>query len=160
LDPSTAVLAKEFATICVFVNDQLDEAVLAQLAAQGTKIVALRCAGYNNVDLAAVGKLGIVVVRVPAYSPNAVAEFTIGLVLALDRHIHRAWARVRENNFALDGLIGRTLYGRTVGVIGTGRIGALVAQTERSPLIPPAAMPILRASNIFPAAVPMIRVCG
>jgi D-lactate dehydrogenase len=128
LDPSTAVLAKGFAAICVFVNDQLDEAVLAQLAAQGTKIVALRCAGYNNVDLAAAGKLGIVVVRVPAYSPNAVAEFTIGLVLALDRHIHRAWARVRENNFALDGLIGRNLFGRTVGVIGTGRIGALVAR--------------------------------
>lgn len=126
---STAVLAKGFPAICVFVNDELDEAVLTQLAAQGTRIVALRCAGYNNVDLAAAARLGIIVVRVPAYSPHAVAEFTIGLVLALDRHIHRAWARVRENNFALDGLIGRTLFGRTIGVIGTGRIGALVART-------------------------------
>jgi D-lactate dehydrogenase len=129
LDLSTAVLAEGFPAICVFVNDQLDEAVLTQLAAQGTKIVALRCAGYNNVDLAAAAKHGIIVVRVPAYSPHAVAEFTFGLLLALDRHIHRAWARVRENNFALDGLIGRNLFGRTVGVIGTGRIGALVART-------------------------------
>lgn len=129
LKPSTAVLADGFDAICVFVNDQLDETVLTQLAAQGTRIVALRCAGYNNVDLASAGKLGIIVVRVPAYSPHAVAEFTIGLVLALDRHIHRAWARVRENNFALDGLIGRNLFGRTVGVFGTGRIGALVART-------------------------------
>ncbi len=128
LDQSTAVLADGFAAICVFVNDQLDEAVLAQLAAQGTTVVALRCAGYNNVDLAAAGKFGIAVVRVPAYSPHAVAEFTIGLALALDRHIHRAWTRVRENNFALDGLIGRTLFGRTIGVIGTGRIGVLVAR--------------------------------
>jgi D-lactate dehydrogenase len=129
LEPSTAILADGFPAVCAFVNDQLDEAVLTQLAVQGTRIVALRCAGYNNVDLTAAGRLGINVVRVPAYSPHAVAEFTIGLVLAVDRHIHRAWARVRENNFALDGLIGRTLFGRTVGVIGTGRIGALVART-------------------------------
>jgi D-lactate dehydrogenase len=129
LDLSTAVLAEGFSAICVFVNDQLDKAVLTQLAAQGTRIIALRCAGYNNVDLTAAGKLGTTVVRVPAYSPHAVSEFTIGLILALDRHIHRAWARVRENNFALDGLIGRTLFGRTIGVIGTGRIGALVART-------------------------------
>lgn len=129
LEPSTVVLAKGFRAICIFVNDQLGESVLAQLAAQGTKIAALRCAGYNNVDLAAAGRLGIAVLRVPAYSPHAVAEFTIGLALALDRHIHRAWARVRENNFALDGLIGRNLFGRTVGVVGTGRIGMLVART-------------------------------
>jgi D-lactate dehydrogenase len=129
LDPSTAVLAVGFSAICVFVNDELDAAVLKQLSARGTRIVALRCAGYNNVDLEAAGKLDIIVVRVPAYSPHAVAEFTIGLMLALDRHIHRAWARVRENNFALEGLIGRNLFGRTVGVIGTGRIGALVART-------------------------------
>ena len=129
LEASTAVLAKGFRAICVFVNDQLSETVLTQLAAQGTRIVALRCAGYNNVDLAAAGRLGITVVRVPAYSPHAVAEFTVGLILALDRHIPRAWAQVRENNFALDGLIGRNLLGRTVGVIGTGRIGALVART-------------------------------
>ena len=131
LEPETVVLAKGFRAICIFVNDQLGETVLAQLAAQGTTIAALRCAGYNNVDLAAAGRLGITVVRVPAYSPHAVAEFTIGLTLALDRNIHRAWARVRENNFALDGLIGRNLSGRTVGVVGTGRIGALVARTFR-----------------------------
>ncbi|MEO6715882.1 MAG: 2-hydroxyacid dehydrogenase [Novosphingobium sp.] len=129
LDPSTTVLAMGFHAVCVFVNDQLNETVLMQLAAQGTRIVALRCAGYNNVDLAAAGRLGITVVRVPAYSPHAVAEFTVGLMLALDRHIHRAWARVREDNFALDGLIGRNLFGRTVGVVGTGRIGLLVART-------------------------------
>ena len=131
LDASTARLADGFPGVCVFVNDLLDEAVLTKLAAGGTTIVALRCAGYNNVDLAAADRLGIAVVRVPAYSPHSVAEFAIGLMLSLDRHIHRAFARVRENNFALDGLIGRNLYGRTIGVVGTGRIGALVARTLR-----------------------------
>src|SRR5690606_4744188 len=94
----------------------------------GTRLVALRCAGFNNVDLVAAGELGIDVVRVPAYSPHAVAEFTVGLLLALDRKIPRAWARVRDNNFALDGLIGSDLFGKTVGVVGTGRIGGLVAR--------------------------------
>jgi D-lactate dehydrogenase len=96
------------------------------------RIVALRCAGYNNVDLKAAERLGLPVVRVPAYSPHAVAEFTIGLLLALDRKIHRAWARTRENNFALDGLVGRNLHGSVAGVVGTGRIGALVARTLRA----------------------------
>lgn len=127
----TVALAAGYPAICVFVNDCLDAAVLTRLAATGTRIVALRCAGYNNVDLQAAARLGITVVRVPAYSPHAVAEFTIGLLLALDRNIHRAWARVRENNFALDGLVGRNLFGRTVGVVGTGRIGALVAHIFR-----------------------------
>ncbi len=131
LDDTTAMLAHGFPAVCVFVNDRLDATVLAMLAAGGTRFVALRCAGYNNVDLRAAEALGIAVVRVPAYSPHAVAEFTIGLMLALDRNIHRAWARVRENNFALDGLIGRNLHGRTIGVIGTGRIGALVARSLR-----------------------------
>jgi D-lactate dehydrogenase len=125
---STTVLAEGFAAICAFVNDQLNEAVLKQLALQGVNLVALRCAGYNNVDVAAADKLGIMIARVPAYSPHAVAEFTVGLILALDRHIHRAWARVRENNFSLEGLIGRNLFGQTIGVIGSGRIGALVAR--------------------------------
>jgi len=128
LDATTAPLAQGHEAVCVFVNDRVDAEVLAMLAAHGTRIVALRCAGFNNVDLRAAERLGIPVVRVPAYSPHAVAEFTIGLMLALDRNIHRAWARVRENNFALDGLIGRDLHGRAVGVIGTGRIGALVAR--------------------------------
>lgn len=131
LDATTAALAQGFEAVCIFVNDSCDAAVLEQLAAGGTRIVALRCAGYNNVDLKAADRLGIAVVRVPAYSPHAVAEFTVALLLALDRQIHRAWARVRENNFALEGLIGRNLHGRTVGVIGTGRIGALVARTLR-----------------------------
>lgn len=129
LDADTALLANGTPAVCVFVNDHLSRPVLETLAAGGTRLVALRCAGFNNVDLAAAQQLGISVVRVPAYSPHAVAEFTIGLLLAMDRRIPRAWARVRENNFALDGLIGRNLHGRTVGVVGTGRIGALVART-------------------------------
>ncbi|WP_404477886.1 2-hydroxyacid dehydrogenase [Novosphingobium sp. BL-52-GroH] len=132
LDGDTVSLAEGFPAVCVFVNDRLDRAVLARLAAGGTRYVALRCAGFNNVDLVAAGELGLSVVRVPAYSPHAVAEFTIGLLLALDRRIPRAWMRVRENNFALEGLIGRNLHGRTVGVVGTGRIGALVARTLRA----------------------------
>ena len=131
LDLTTVVLATGFPAVCVFVNDCLDAAVLAALAASGTRLVALRCAGFNNVDLGAAARLGIAVVRVPAYSPHAVAEFTIGLLLALDRNIHRAWARVRENNFALDGLLGRNVHGRIVGVVGTGRIGAIVARILR-----------------------------
>ncbi|AYO78189.1 2-hydroxyacid dehydrogenase [Sphingobium yanoikuyae] len=129
LDADTASLGEGFEAVCVFVNDRLDAAVLAKLAAGGTRLIALRCAGYNNVDLVAAADLGLTVVRVPAYSPHAVAEFTVALLMALDRRIHRAWARVRENNFALDGLIGRNLHGRVAGVIGTGRIGALVART-------------------------------
>lgn len=131
LDQSTAILAAQFPAVCVFVNDCLDADVLEALAASGTRIVALRCAGFNNVDLQAARRLGIAVVRVPAYSPHAVAEFTIGLMLALDRNIHRAWARVRENNFALEGLLGRNIHGRVAGVVGTGRIGALVARSLR-----------------------------
>ena len=131
LDTTTAPLADGFPAVCAFVNDRLDMAVLERLAEGGTRLVALRCAGFNNVDLRAAERLGIAVTRVPAYSPHAVSEFTVALLLALDRRIHRAWARVRENNFALDGLIGRNLHGRTAGVIGTGRIGALVARALR-----------------------------
>ncbi|AQR73091.1 2-hydroxyacid dehydrogenase [Sphingomonas sp. LM7] len=128
LDTITAPLASDCEAVCVFVNDTIDAGVLEALAAGGTKLIALRCAGFNNVDLAAADRLGLAVVRVPAYSPHAVAEFTIGLLLAVDRKIPKAWARVRENNFALDGLIGRNLHGRTAGVVGTGKIGALVAR--------------------------------
>ena len=128
LDATTARLAEGFPAVCAFVNDTLDAAVLDTLAAGGTRIVALRAAGYNNVDLDAAARLGLAVVRVPAYSPHAVSEFTVGLLLALDRRIPRAWSRVRDNNFALDGLLGRDLHGKTIGVIGTGRIGALVAK--------------------------------
>lgn len=131
LDATTAALAAGYPAVCVFVNDRLDAAALRILAAGGTRAIALRCAGYNNVDLAEAERLSIIVVRVPAYSPEAVAEFTVGLLLALDRNIARTWGRVRENNFALDGLMGRNLSGRTMGVVGTGRIGALVARSLR-----------------------------
>lgn len=131
LDVHTAALAKGYPAVCVFVNDRLDAETLRALAAGDVRTVALRCAGYNNVDLAAAQDLDVTVARVPAYSPEAVAEFAIGLLLALDRHIPRAWNRVRENNFALDGLIGRNLAGRTAGVVGTGRIGGLVARALR-----------------------------
>jgi D-lactate dehydrogenase len=123
-----APLAEGFPAVCLFVNDIADARVLAKLADRGVRYVALRCAGYNNLDLAAAGRLGIVVVRVPAYSPNAVAEHTIALILTLNRRIHRAYNRVRDGNFSLDGLVGFDLAGKTAGVVGTGRIGALVAR--------------------------------
>ncbi len=127
LESATASLAEGFPAVCTFVNDHLDAAVLSRLANGGTKLIALRCAGFNNVDLKAAEVNGITVARVPAYSPYAVAEFTVGLLLALDRKIPRAWNRVREDNFSLEGLLGRDLHGKTAGVIGTGKIGSLVA---------------------------------
>jgi D-lactate dehydrogenase len=131
LGPDTASLARGFPAVCIFVNDSADARTLALLGEGGTRLVALRCAGFNNVDLSAAERLGIAVARVPAYSPHAVAEFTIGLMLTLNRQIHRAWNRVRENNFSLDGLLGFDLCGKTVGVIGTGKIGGLVARALR-----------------------------
>jgi len=125
---ATVPLADGAQAVCVFVNDVLDEPVLTALAASGVRHVALRCAGFNNVDLAAAARLGLDVVRVPAYSPNAVAEHTIALILALNRSIHKAYNRVRDGNFALDGLVGFDLAGKTVGVVGTGKIGAIVAR--------------------------------
>lgn len=124
----TAILAKGFQAVCVFVNDELDTRVLCLLAAGGTRLIALRCAGFNNVDLAAAHDLGMTVTRVPAYSPHAVAEHTVGLMLTLNRKIHRSIARVREGNFALQGLLGFDLHGRTVGIVGTGEIGAVVTR--------------------------------
>jgi len=123
LDSSTAVAAAGAEAVCAFVNDHLDADVLALLAAQGVKLVALRCAGFNNVDLAAAKSLGIEVARVPEYSPHSVAEHAVAMMLTLNRKIHRASARVREGNFALEGLMGFDLYGKTVGVVGTGKIG-------------------------------------
>jgi len=108
------------------VNDQLDAEVLTRLAAEGTRLIALRSAGYNNVDLPAASRLALTVTRVPGYSPHAVAEHTIALILALNRKVHRAWARIREGNFSLDGLLGFDLVGRTAGVVGTGKIGVAV----------------------------------
>ena len=124
----TVPLAEGAQAVCVFVNDVLDDAALTALAAVGVRHVALRCAGFNNVDVVAAARLGLDVVRVPAYSPNTVAEHTIALILALNRRIHKAYNRVRDGNFALDGLVGFDLAGKTVGVVGTGRIGALVAR--------------------------------
>lgn len=131
LRPETALLARGAAAVCIFVNDRADAAVLASLAALGVRLLVLRCAGFNNVDLAAASRLGVTVARVPAYSPEAVAEHTVAMMLVLDRHIHRAYARVREGNFSLEGLLGLGLRGRTVGIVGTGRIGTAVARILR-----------------------------
>ena len=128
LTPESAPLAAGFPAVCGFVNDVFDSSVLEMLAAGGTRLIALRAAGFNNVDLRVADRLGIAVTRVPAYSPQAVAEFTVGLILSLVRSIHRAHVRTRANNFTLEGLLGFDLHGRTIGVIGTGRIGALVAR--------------------------------
>lgn len=128
LTSETAVLAAGAPVVCAFVNDDVSGPVLERLAAGGTTCVALRSAGYNHVDLSAAGRLGITVVRVPAYSPNAVAEHTLALILALNRHIPRAHARVRDGNFSLEGLVGFDLAGKTATVVGTGQIGAILAR--------------------------------
>ncbi|MDF5711104.1 MAG: 2-hydroxyacid dehydrogenase [Nostoc sp. S4] len=128
LNRDTAILAAEFPAVCVFVHDQVDAPTLELLASRGTHLVVLRCAGFNNVDLQAAADLGITVVRVPAYSPYGVAEHAVGLILSLNRKIHRAYNRVRESNFSLDGLLGFNLHQRTVGIIGTGKIGLILGQ--------------------------------
>lgn len=128
LDARTAALAAGFPAVCSFVNDRVDRAALARLREGGVRLVALRSAGFNHVDLEAAAALGIAVVRVPEYSPYAVAEHAVALVLALNRKIHRAHARVREGNFVLDGLLGFDLHGKTAGIVGTGRIGRAAAQ--------------------------------
>lgn len=128
LSPETALLAQGAPAVCAFVNDALPAETLERLAAGGTRYIALRCAGFNQVDLAACRRLGIRVARVPAYSPYAVAEHTVGMILALNRKFHKAYNRVREGNFAIDGLLGFDLHGKTVGVVGTGKIGAITAK--------------------------------
>jgi len=128
LAPATVPLAAGADAVCAFVNDDLGAPVIAALAKQGVRLIALRSAGYNHVDLDAAEAAGIAVARVPAYSPHAVAEHTVALILTLDRKIHRAYNRVREGNFALDGLMGFDLCGKTVGIVGTGQIGAVVAR--------------------------------
>lgn len=128
LTEATVDLAKGYDAVCVFVNDQLNAIVLQTLAKHEVKVIALRCAGFNNVDLATAQSLGIQVVRVPAYSPHAVAEHAVGLVLTLNRKLHRAYGRVRDGNFYLGGLLGFDMDGRTVGVIGTGQIGTVFSR--------------------------------
>lgn len=127
LNEQTVNLAKGCNAICAFVNDRLNKAVIMALAEAGVKIIALRCAGFNNVDLEAAKADGIAVVRVPAYSPHAVAEHALALIMTLNRKTHKAYNRVREGNFSLDRLTGFDLYGKTVGVIGTGKIGQCFA---------------------------------
>jgi D-lactate dehydrogenase len=124
----TARLAAGFDVACSFVNDRLDAAALARLHEAGVRLVALRSAGYNHVDLSAAASLGLPVVRVPEYSPHAVAEHAMALILSLNRKIHRAYARVREGNFSLEGLMGFDLHGKTAGLVGVGRIGSRLAR--------------------------------
>ena len=128
LSLTTAPLAKDFPAVCVFVNDELDEETLKIIAQGKTKLIALRCAGFNNVNIKIATQLALTVVRVSAYSPNSVAEHTVAMILTLNRRLHRAYNRVREGNFALDGLLGFNLHNLTVGIVGTGKIGKITAQ--------------------------------
>lgn len=131
LTAETAPLAAGAQAVCLFVNDHADRACLAALAERGVRLVALRCTGFNNVDLDAARAVKLVVTRVPVYSPYAVAEHAVALLLALNRKIHRAFNRVRELNFSLNGLVGFDLHGKTAGIFGTGKIGRIVAQILR-----------------------------
>lgn len=128
LDLDTVALAEGSEVVCAFINDDLAAPVLERLAAGGTRLIALRSAGYNHVDLVAAARLGLDVVRVPAYSPYAVAEHAVGLILALSRRLYRAYNRTRDGDFSLHGLIGFDLRGKTVGVVGTGQIGTVFAR--------------------------------
>ncbi|HLT87136.1 MAG TPA: 2-hydroxyacid dehydrogenase, partial [Sphingobacterium sp.] len=123
LGPHIVQAVNDVDAVCVFVNDRVNREVIEVLASRGVKIVALRCAGFNNVDLDAAREFGISVCRVPAYSPEAVAEHAMAMLLTLNRKTHKAYNRVREQNFSLNGLLGFNLYGKTIGVVGTGKIG-------------------------------------
>jgi len=131
LGPKTVALAQDADAVCVFVNDVLTADVLEKLHDAGVRAILLRCAGYNNVDLKAAERLGLFVANVPSYSPEAVAEFAVALLQTLNRKTHRAYNRVREGNFSLDGLLGRNLYGKTVGIVGVGKIGLAFARILR-----------------------------
>ncbi len=128
LTPQTANLAQRFDAVCGFVNDSFGGATLERLHKQGIRLIVLRCAGFNNVDLEAARNLNIAVARVPTYSPHAVAEHTVGLILAVTRRLHKAYNRVRDGNFSLEGLLGFDLFEKTVGIVGTGQIGAVAAR--------------------------------
>lgn len=123
LNNDTVNLTQGFDGVCIFVNDHADSEIISELKNNGIKVIALRCAGFNNVDVKAAEKAGIRVVRVPAYSPEAVAEHAVALVMTLNRKTHKAYLRIKENNFSLERLTGFNIYGKTVGVIGTGKIG-------------------------------------
>lgn len=127
LTVATARLAAGYAGVCAFINDELNAETLQMLAASGTRLIALRSAGFNHVDLKVAESLGMRVLRVPAYSPHAVAEHALALIMTLNRKTHRAYNRVREGNFALDGLLGFDVHGKTAGIVGTGKIGLILA---------------------------------
>jgi D-lactate dehydrogenase len=131
LKPSSTILAAGYDAVCAFVNDKINRETLASLKEYGINLVALRCAGFNNVDLQAADEFGIKIMRVPAYSPHAVAEHAVALILSLNRKIHKSYNRVRENNFSLERLAGFDVYNKTVGVIGTGNIGRVFAGIMR-----------------------------
>ena len=131
LTPESAILAQGAAAVCIFVNDTADAAAIHALKEQGVPLIALRCAGFNNVDLEAAARDGITMVRVPAYSPYAVAEHAVALMLALNRKIHRAYWRTRDGNFALHGLMGFDMHGKTAGIIGTGKIARILIRILR-----------------------------
>ncbi len=128
LNEDTVKLSEGFEAICIFVNDHATEKVIQTLSSFGIRLIVLRCAGFNNVDISAAKKMGITVVRVPAYSPHAVAEHAVALIMTLNRKTHKAYNRVREGNFTLDRLMGFDLYQKTIGVIGTGKIGEAFAK--------------------------------
>ncbi|WP_261833610.1 2-hydroxyacid dehydrogenase [Vibrio ishigakensis] len=123
LNEQTAKMAKGSETVCAFVNDDLSKPVLEALASYGVKLLVMRCAGFNNVDLEAAKELSIQVARVPAYSPEAIAEHAVGLMMTLNRRFHKAYQRTRDANFSLEGLVGFNFFGKTAGIIGTGKIG-------------------------------------
>lgn len=128
ISKNTVRLSKGYDAVCVFVASDVDEKILKELEKRGVKLLLLRCAGFNNVDLSAAKKAGITVMRVPNYSPEAIAEHALALAFAVNRHIHKAYIKVRENNFSLMGLTGMNFFGKTAGIIGTGRIGAAMCR--------------------------------
>lgn len=128
INKKTAVLAKGYDAICAFVNADLSKEILQILSEQGISLLLMRCAGFNNIDLEETRRLGMTVLRVPGYSPEAVAEQAMALALSVNRRIHKEYIKVRENNFSLEGLMGRNFYGKTAGIIGTGKIGAAMAR--------------------------------
>ena len=128
INEKTAVLAKGYDGICAFVNADLSGKILGILSEQGVSLLLMRCAGFNNIDLEEARRLGMTVLRVPGYSPEAVAEQAMALALSVNRRIHKEYIKVRENNFSLEGLMGRNFYGKTAGIIGTGKIGAAMAR--------------------------------
>ena len=131
ISEKTASLARGFDAVCLFVASDVNSAVISALAQNGVKLILLRCAGFNNVDLDAAKSNGITVMRVPGYSPEAIAEHALALAFAVNRHIHKAYIKVRENNFSLMGLTGLYFFNQTAGIIGTGKIGAAMARACR-----------------------------